>query len=134
MGNLQSYIDTAIIHAMDFTNGTDSKTDNKDNLEELDKYTKTQIFEHIKKMKTKNMDVDNTFADKIKDVTLDNQNLMAMYIELYEKLFKVLEEKKIDHSKTKKIFYVKPAFDSGKVTDSLKESNGEQKKFTLGQI
>jgi hypothetical protein len=132
MGNLQSYIDSAVINSMvTNNNNNETKSTETENVD-LDKYSKSQIIEHIKKIKPKSLDVDKDFSDKVKDVTLNNQNMMAMYIELYDKLQKVLSEKKFDQTKVKKIFYVKPDFDSKKVMDNItSEHNAEQKVYVL---
>lgn len=103
---------------------------NNFNLEELDNYNKVEILEYIKKLKPINLDLGDDFNDKTKNITLENQNMMAMYIELYEKLVKILPQKKPENTKTKKILYVKPNFDTKVVSDNLKDVV-EQKKYTL---
>lgn len=91
----------------------------------LDGYTKEQLSDHIKLLKPKNLNIPDDFTDKMRDIEIENSNLISMSIELYQKLLNVFGEYKytVDTTKSKfkkKAFFVKPKFD----TETVKKSIG----------
>jgi hypothetical protein len=84
----------------------------------LDEYTVDQLIEFIKEMDVKTLQIDDTLQDSMKKANIDieNNSLIAMKIELYEKLSQVLPKyvpKK--QTKLKKTYFVKPRFGVDKV-------------------
>lgn len=103
----------------------------KINYNDLDQYSKQQLIEYIQKMNPYHIQLDDDFSIKLKDLELDNTNLIPMSIELYSKMFQLLGKFKgpiEKNSLKRKQFFVKPKFDSGQIkiyNDSLK---------SLGQV
>ena len=88
----------------------------------LDDSTKTELIEFIKLLKTKNINLQDNFFEKMKDVELESTQLLPMCVELYQKMFELFGEFKATGDKTKtkkKMFFVKPKFS----TDDIKKAN-----------
>ncbi|ARF12186.1 reverse transcriptase [Klosneuvirus KNV1] len=107
---------------------TDQQSTQQDNVEEefkfdnLDDSTKTELIEFIKLLKTKNINLQDNFSEKMKDVELESTQLLPMCVELYQKMYELFGEFKqtADKTKSKKKFYfVKPKF----TTDDVKKAN-----------
>jgi len=78
---------------------------------DLDDMSKTALISYIKNMDIKMLNVDENFVKLTKDIKLENEGLIQMGVELYEKMKSVVPEYKPDETKpVKKLFYVRPEF------------------------
>lgn len=97
----------------------------------MDDFTKAQIFQYIKTMKPKSLEIAE-HVDEFKKINLDSINLITMCIELFEKASAILPEhvEDLDNKKSyKKLFFVKPAFDAAKATESINAG-----MITVGEV
>lgn len=135
MGSILSYQSTPntdnidnidnVFDAFDETkvNNTPQEVD----FDHLDEITKEELINYIKLLKPKNITLPDNFMEKMKDIELENTNLIPMCIELYQKMIDLFGEFKPqakDMGKTqikKKQFFVRPKFT---VDDVKKTING----------
>jgi len=88
----------------------------------LDGYSKEQIMEYIKQNKPKCINVPENFHELMKDIELENRQLLPMALELYQHMFQTFGEFKRDPSQRpsmKKSFFVKPKFGEDAVVKSV---------------
>lgn len=90
---------------------------------DLDQCSKHDILEYIRKTNVKKIALPDNFKGDSEEIELDNVNLIPMIVELYEKLYEKFGEYKpepdTDNTKKpvgKKMFYIKPQFDSSSIT------------------
>lgn len=79
----------------------------------FDDMTKDQFIEYIKSIKPKHVNLPDDMTEKMKNLEIENSELIAMSIELYQKLFASFGEFKYvadKNSTKKKMFFVKPKF------------------------
>jgi len=93
------------------------------NFSNLDEYTKEQLIQTIQALKTKNINLPENFVNKMKDIELENTELIPMCLELYQNMFSQLGEyipvKDDGNNKMKKsTFFVRPKF----TVDDVKKS------------
>lgn len=95
----------------------------------LDELSKEELIEYIKQLKPKNLNYSVNFVDKMRNIELENSNLVPMCIELYKKMFDEFGEYKPDASipQKKRPFFVKPKFDTETVKKTI--SNLPQAKM-----
>jgi len=97
-----------------------NNTNNNDNSPDLDDLNIEELISYIKISKQKKLDINDNFAEKIKDVTLDNMMLIPMSIEFYEKVAELVPEYKneikMKYGKYQK--YIKPKFGADAVVNS----------------
>ncbi len=95
----------------------------------LNKYSKSEILRYIRFLKINSLNLDDDFTEKLKDIELENTQLIPMSIEFYKKaLRKVGVFNKIPMSEKekltkKKIYFVKPKFEIDQVKESLDNQN-----------
>lgn len=97
----------------------------------LDEYDVGQMINYIKEMDIKTLQVDDSLQDLMKkaNVDIENNSLIAMNVELFEKLVKVLP-KYVPPKKNglKKTYFVKPRFGVEKINcDTNGTSNNSSK-------
>ena len=90
-------------------------------LDQLDGFTKEQLVSYIKGIKSKNLNLPDDMTDKMKDIEIENSELIPMSIELYQKLYTLFGEYKQPANTTtkKRAFFVKPKFDADTVTKKI---------------
>lgn len=103
----------------------------------LDTLTKEELVNYIKLLKPKNLNLPNDFSERMKNLEIDNTNLIPMCVELYQKMFDTFGEYKpsADTSaiKTKRrVFFVRPKFDTDAVKKSI-EAPVQNISFQLDQ-
>lgn len=91
---------------------------------DFDIYTKDQLLNYIKTAKFKSLSLPEDFHTKMQDVELNNKQLIPMCFELYDKMNKLFGStvfQKIDSTKPgkKRVFFVKPKFESSEVKKSV---------------
>ncbi len=88
----------------------------------LDDYSKEQLVDYIKSIKSKQINMNDEFLTKMSTVELNSTELVPMAIELYKKSFDILGEHK-NVAKTgfskKKVFFVKPKFAISAVAETI---------------
>lgn len=123
MGSAASYL-----YGSSSSNNTNDQTTNVETVENefkfdnLDEKTKTELIDFIKLMKTKNINLQDNFFEKMKDVELESTQLLPMCVELYQKMLHLFGEFKSSDDKSKgkkKQYFVKPKFS----TDDIKKAN-----------
>lgn len=100
---------------------------------DFDSKSKNEIVDYIQKMKIKKLDYDDpNFAQILKDIDLENEELIPMMLELYGKLkLEVNEYKVIVVDKTKKFKKnIKPQFGSDKYLNDLTLKANEKIQVT----
>jgi hypothetical protein len=89
------------------------------NYDYLKTYSKYELINHIKSITPKNINLTDDFTAKLKDMEIDNTELIPMCIELYDKILIQFGVFKNDNTKksliAKKMFFVKPKFDADAV-------------------
>jgi hypothetical protein len=100
-----------------------SKSDQDVNFDHFDDISKEELINYIKLLKPKNITLPDNFVDKMKDIELENTQLIPMCIELYQKMIDLFGEfkgqKKVESVTKKKQFFVRPKFTSEDVKKSI---------------
>ncbi len=98
----------------------------------FDTFTKKEIVEYAKKLKPSGLQVDDNFAEQLKDLDLVCMTLLAMNIEFYDKASAIVPkykpEKGIKYSITKPSF-VKPKFGPEKIADDTSRAHLDLSQF-----
>ncbi|QKF94516.1 reverse transcriptase [Fadolivirus algeromassiliense] len=132
MGNYTSYLSGS-------TTGEFTNVDNQTNVNQMqnggefdpvdfshfDEMTKDQLVNYIKLLKPKQVNLPDDMTDKMKNMEIENSELMPMAIELYQKMLDTFGEYKPtqadkNHNK-KKVYFVRPKFDADVVKKTLNE-------------
>lgn len=101
----------------------------------LDEYTVDKMINYIKKMDIKTLQVDDSLQDCMKGANIDIEcnSLIAMNVELFEKLSKVLPKYvPVKQTRIKKTYFVKPTFGVDKIncdTHSTNTDSSNSKKL-----
>ena len=87
----------------------------------FDELSKEQIISLIKSIKSKNINLPDDMTDKMKNIEIENSNLIPMSIELYQKMFALFGEFKYvdDKNNKKRTFFVRPRFDAETVKKTI---------------
>lgn len=93
----------------------------------LDENTKSELINYIKSLKSKSINLPDDFNIKLKDVELENTELLPMAIEYYKKIVDICKDtKKPEGTVSKKrMYFVKPKFS----VDVVKKSYDEVSKL-----
>ena len=95
--------------------GTEIPKDDNEIYYKYDDFTKKQIVEYAKSLSPKGLQIENDFADRLKNLDLVCTGLFAMNIEFYDKAKKVIPEitsytNDSIKDKVQKVYFVKPKF------------------------
>lgn len=125
MGNFLSGTEKTENDFVEYT-GDKTTTDETVKVEftNMDEYTKEQLAKTIQALKTKNINLPENLTEKMKDIELENTQLIPMCLELYQHMFAQFGEyvpnKDKDGQKFKKnTFFVKPKFNVDDVKKSI---------------
>ena len=99
---------------------------------EFDNYTKQQIVDYLKKLKPGALEVDDDFAEKLKDVNLECLTLLAMNIEFYDKASKIVPKHK--YEKTLKDMVTRPRFVTPKFGPDKIKNDPSRSRIDLSQF
>jgi len=97
--------------------------ENEDDIDfaEFDTFDKTQLVDYIKQLKVRGVEIPEDFEEKMKNVEIENSNLIPMCVELYKKMYIQFGEYKPPAGKAirKKLYYVRPKFGIDKVKENI---------------
>lgn len=116
-------------------NNTNSNSQKEIVLDDLDTI---ELIKYIKKLNPKALNVDSDFQNLLKNINLENTQLIPMTIELYEKMEKVVPLYKPDNNNIykRRMIYIKPQFGSDQVINRKIEINNDfiDQKLNLDDI
>lgn len=127
MGNYSSYFGTPSTNEFEDVKTVTSENDcgefDQVDFSHFDEFTKEQLVNYIKVLRPKQVNLPDDMTDKMKNMEIENSELLPMAIELYQKLIESFGEYKPTqtdkNANKKKVYFVRPKFD----IETVKKAN-----------